>query len=337
MTPPTNKDVAQRAGVSIATVSRVVNELPNVSPAVRRRVLRAIKELNYQPSRAAQRLRVRSSKVLGVIISDIQNPFFTSVVRGIEDLAYQHGYSLVLCNSDENTEKEKLYLDVMRAEAVGGLILAPTSGGSAHLRTLLAHRIPVVAIDRPMRDARVDSVLVANTWGAAQAVEHLLRLGHRRIAMVTMRGIATGRERQRGYRLAHKKFGVPVVQRLTAIGAAKPEGGYECTRKLLQVRPPPTALFVDNNMMMLGALQAVRDARLQIPNDLSIVAFDDLPYATLLQPPLTVVAQPTYEMGQRALQLLLERLEKPDKPATTLCLEPTLIVRQSTAAPRAKA
>src|SRR5919202_6829631 len=140
--PPTNKDVAKRAGVSIATVSRVVNDLPNVSPAIRRRVLRAVKELHYQPSRTAQRLRAKRSRVLGLVISDIQNPFFTSVVRGIEDLAHEHGYSLVLCNSDENAEKERLYLDVMRAEGVAGVILAATSEKNPHVQVLIEHDIP---------------------------------------------------------------------------------------------------------------------------------------------------------------------------------------------------
>jgi DNA-binding LacI/PurR family transcriptional regulator len=329
--PPTNKDVARRAGVSIATVSRVVNQLPNVRPALRRRVLRAIKELNYEPSRTAQRLRIKRSHVLGLIISDIQNPFFTSVVRGIEDAAYQAGYSLVLCNSDEDTAKEKLYIDVMRAEGVAGLIVAPTRQTNAHLRALLQHHIPVVAIDRVISSKHVDNVMVDNVEGARRAVTHLLDLGHRRIGMVSMRFISTGRERQTGYQSALAASGLRVDRRLIALGAPKPESGYACTLELLKRMPRPTALFVAANMMMVGALAAIRESGLRIPQDISIVGFDDLPWAPLLDPPLTTVAQPTYELGKRAVELLLKRIEAPDKPAEQVRLKTKLLIRGSTA------
>jgi LacI family fructose operon transcriptional repressor len=332
MTPPTNKDVANRAGVSIATVSRVVNSLPNVRPELRRKVLRAVKELNYQPSRTAQRLRAKRSRVIGLVISDIQNPFFTSVVRGIEDVASERGYSLVLCNSDEDPEKERLYIDVMRAEGVAGMILATTSHVNSHIRNLLAHNIPIVAIDRRIKDRRVDSVLVANVKGAFQAVEHLLRLGHQRIGMVSMRIIPTGRERRVGYLRALRKYGVRSSSRLIRLGLAKPEGGYECARKLIQLEPRPTALFVDNNMMMLGALEAIRESGLRVPEELSVVGFDDMPWAKLLHPPLTVVAQPTHELGRQAVESLLERLDQPDKPVSHVQLMPELIIRESTGA-----
>jgi LacI family fructose operon transcriptional repressor len=332
MTPPTNKDVASRAGVSIATVSRVVNGLPNVRPELRRRVLRVVKRLNYQPSRAAQRLRAKRSRVIGLVISDIQNPFFTSVVRGAEDAAYERGYSLVLCDSDEDPEKERLYVDVMRAEGVAGVILATTSEALSHIRNLLAHNIPIVAIDRRIKDRRVDSVLVANAKGAFLAVEHLLSLGHRRICMVSMRSIPTGHERQAGYLRALRKYGVRGARSLIRLGVPKPEGGYKLARELLDLEPRPTALFVDNNMMMLGALEAIRESGLRVPEELSVVGFDDMPWATLLHPPLTTVAQPTNELGRRAVEDLLERLDQPNKPVSHVQLMPKLIIRESTAA-----
>jgi DNA-binding LacI/PurR family transcriptional regulator len=333
--PTTNKDVAKQAGVSIATVSRVINGLPNVSADTRRKVLRAIKALNYQPSRTAQRLRAKRSRVLGVIISDIENPFFTSVVRGIEDFAYERGYSLVLCDSDEDGEKERLYIDVLRAEGVAGVILAPTARVNSHLANLIAHGIPVVAIDRPIEDLGVDSVSVANAEGAFQAVEHLLRLGHRRIGLVSMQFIPTGRERRAGYLRALHQYDIHVSHRLIRLGLAKPEAGYECARQLLQLAPRPTALFVDDNMMMLGVLAAIRDGGLCIPDDISVVGFDDMPWAPLLQPALTVVAQPTYELGRQAAEHLLERLAQPDKPVIHELLTPKLIVRASTTPPMA--
>jgi LacI family fructose operon transcriptional repressor len=331
--PTTNKDVAKRAGVSIATVSRVVNGLPGVTSGTRHRVLRAVKALNYQPNRTAQRLRAKRSRVLGAIISDIENPFFTSVVRGIEDFAYERGYSLVLCDSDEDAAKERLYIDVMRVEGVAGIILAPTAHVNSQLRDLTADGISVIAIDRPIKDLRVDSVLVANAEGAFLAVEHLLRLGHREIGLVGMKFIPTGRERRSGYSCALREYGVPASRHLICLGVAKAEGGYECALKLLRAKPRPTALFVDNNMMMLGALAAIRDCRLSIPEDISIIGFDDMPWAPLLQPPLTVVAQPTYDLGRKAAQHLLERLAQPDKPVIHELLSPRLIVRASTGEP----
>jgi len=336
MPTPTSQDVAKRAGVSIATVSRVLNNAPHVRPEIRRKVLRAVKALNYQPNRTAQRLRARQSKVLGLIISDIQNPFFTSVVRGIEDVAYQNGYSLVLCNSDEDPEKEKLYVDVMRAEAVAGVIIASASETQPHIDTLLDTHIPVVALDRRIKDRRVDSVLVSNVQGAYQAVTHLIERGHRYIGFIGLPlNRTTGRERFEGYQRALRQHHLPVVRARMRISDAKQQGGYAAAQDLLAHQPRLTALFVANNLTTLGALQAIHERGLRIPDDISIVGFDDMPWATLLHPPLTAVAQPTYELGRQAAELLLARLKDPRKPVAHVQLPTTLIVRGSTGAPRA--
>lgn len=334
MAAPTNKDVARRAGVSIATVSRVLNDLPNVRPPVRRKVMRAIQELGYQPNRTARQLRVKSSKVLGLIISDIQNPFFTSVVRGIEDEAYKHQFSLVLCNTDEDPAKEKLYADVMRAEGVAGVILASTREKNPHIATLLEQNIPVVAIDRQVTERRIDRVVVANRDGAFEAVAHLLALGHRRIGFVGLPAVrTTGREREEGYLDALRAAQVRVRSEWMRRGDGKQEGGYQCASELLALNKPPSALFVANNLMTLGALMAIREKGLKIPNDISIVGFDDMPWTPLLCPPLTTVAQPTYELGSQAAALLLARIADPKRPTTHLLLKPNLIVRESTSAP----
>lgn len=331
----TNKDVAKRATVSVATVSRVINGLPNVTAGTRHRVLRAVKALNYQPNRTAQRLRAKRSHVLGVIVSDIENPFFTSVVRGIEDAAYAHGYSLVLCNSDEDSEKERLYINVMHAEDVAGVILAPTTRSNSHLRILTMHGLPVVTIDRRIKNRHIDSVCVANTQGAFEAVEHLIRLGHSRIGLVSMQSIPTGIERKAGYLLALRRYGLRVVRELIATSSNKPDSrsGYECAQKLLRLDPKPTGLFVDSNMMMLGVLKAIRECGLRIPDDVSVIGFDDTPWAPLLQPPLTVIAQPTYELGQQATTILLDRLTQPGKLSKHIELKPKLIIRASTSQP----
>lgn len=327
----TSQDVAKRARVSIATISRVINGYPHVSPQVRRRVLRAVKALNYQPNRTAQRLRAKRSRVVGLIISDIQNPFFTSVVRGIEDLAYEHGYSVVLCNSDEDPNKEHLYVDVMCAEDVAGVIMASTSESNAQVQKLLDRSIPVIAIDRRIRNRQLDSVLVANVAGALEAVGHLLDLGHREIGYIGLPLDRTpGRERYAGYQRALRAHGVKPNRGLVCFGNAKQHGGHECAGKLLKTHPSLTALFVANNLMTLGALTAIQEAGLEIPADVAVVGFDDVPWAPLLRPPLTVVAQPTYELGQKAVELLLDRIKQPDKSVTHVQLNPTLIIRAST-------
>ena len=330
MSSPTSRDVAERAGVSIATVSRVLNASPHVRPGVRRQVLRVVKQLNYQPNRTAQRLRAKQSKVIGLIISDIQNPFFTSVVRGIEDVAYAHGYSLVLCNSDEDTEKEKLYIAVMRAEAVAGVILTSTTESNPHVADLLAHHIPVIAMDRRIKNHKLDSVCVSNAQGAFAAVSHLIELGHRRIGFIGMPLTRTpGKERLAGYENALREYGLPRSRQLICLANAKQQGGHNAALELLKRQPNLTALFAANNLMTLGALDALCERALKIPDDISVVGFDDMPWAALLHPSLTAVAQPTYELGQKAAELLLARLQNPDKPTANVQLATTLIVRGS--------
>lgn len=335
MVSPTSHDVAKKAGVSIATVSRVLNDSPHVRPSVKRKVLRAVKALNYQPNRTAQRLRAKQSKVIGLIISDIQNPFFTAAVRGIEDVAYHNGYSVVLCNSDEDPEKEKLYVDVMRAEAVAGVIITSASEAEPQVGDLLDARIPVVALDRRIKDRRVDSVLTTNVQGAYAAVTHLIGLGHRCIGFIGLPLTrTTGRERFEGYQRALRENGLPVSRARVRISDAKQQGGHDAALDLLASQPRLTALFAANNLTTLGALAAIRERGLKIPDDISIIGFDDMPWATLLQPPLTAIAQPTYELGQQAAELLLARLKDPGKPVSHVQLNTTLIVRGSTGAPR---
>jgi len=329
---PTSRDVAKRAGVSVATVSRVLNESSSVSPDSRRKVLQAIQALDYQPSRAAQQLRARRGRVLGLIISDIQNPFFTSVVRGIEDLAHEHGYSLVLCNSDENAEKERLYVNVMRAEGAAGVILAAVSEDSPYVHSLVGQRIPVVAIDRRLKDASIDSVCVDNVEAAREAVSTLIDMGHRRIGLIAVPlSITTGRDRHAGYLRAFHERRLKVSREWIRFGDTRETGGYACAGELLQLDSPVTALFTTNSLMTLGALRRIHESGLQIPQDISIIGFDDMPWASLLRPALSNVAQPTYELGRTAAQLLLERLENPQRPPAHVVLKTRLVMRDSAA------
>lgn len=230
------KDVAQLAGVSSATVSRVLAQKPHVREDVRQRVLQAVKKLGYQPSRVARSLRVRSSQIIGLIISDIQNPFFTALVRAVEDQAYAHQYAIFLCNSDENSHKEALYIDLMLAERVAGVILTPTRETSSPVSKLQAAGIPVVVVDRRIRDLELDTVVLDNIAAAQALASHLIDQGHRRIgAILASPAITTGNERSQGYTLALKEKGIPVDPALIRTGMPKEVLGYQFASELLDL------------------------------------------------------------------------------------------------------
>jgi DNA-binding LacI/PurR family transcriptional regulator len=289
-----------------------------------------MEELGYQPSRVARRLRMEATQILGLIISDITNPFFTSVVRGIEDVAYANQYSLLLCNSDEDPARESLYVDVLQAERVAGIIISPADENSTSCEPLLRNDVPVTVMDRRLRQFDVDTVLVDNVKGAYQATSHLIRLGHRRIGLIGGPSrITTGRERQEGYEKALTEHGLELNQRLIKIGDFKQDSGYQRACELLEMADLPTAIFAANNLMTLGALNAIHEKGLNIPQDIAIVGFDDMPWAPSLDPPLTAVSQPTYELGCTAANLLLQRIADKGREIVEMKLEPCLIIRDS--------
>ena len=325
------KEVAQLAGVSSATVSRVLAGKPHVRAEVRQRVLQAVKQLGYQPSRVARSLRVRSSQIIGLIISDIQNPFFTALVRAVEDQAYAHQYAIFLCNSDENSHKEALYIDLMLAERVGGVILTPTRETDSPVAKLQEAGIPVVVVDRRIRDLELDTVVLDNIGAAQALVGHLIEQGHRHIgAILASPAITTGHERCQGYQLALQAAGLPLDAGLIRTGLPKEVLGYQFASELLDLPEPPTALFTGNNLLTIGALRAIHERQLHLPADLSLVAFDDMEWTSLISPRLTVVAQPTYAMGQAAAELILKRIADPNRPAEQILFKPALQIREST-------
>ena len=327
----TIKDVAAHAHVSWATVSRVLNNNPSVDGALRSRVLEAVQSLGYHPNPAARRLRARSSDVVGLLISDIQNPFYLSIIRGVEDAAHTHQLSVVLCNSDEDQPKQQRYLRVMEAERVGGIIIAPTTNtDAAALDRLSRAGIPIVVLDRLIGGLTSDAIKVNNVQGALEAVQHLIGLGYRRIGMVGgPLHLTTGRERLQGYRDAHQQAGLPVDENLIRYGDFRAESGYRLTLDLVASAPRPDAIFVCNNLMTLGALRALRESSLRVPDDMPVLGFDDMPWSSELSSPLTAVSQPTFELGQEAVNLLLRRLAEPDAPFRTVVMQTRLIVRES--------
>jgi LacI family transcriptional regulator len=329
MTAPTLKDVAEHAQVSKATVSRVLNNNPNVAEELRVRVLESIRLLGYQPNRAARRLRASVSEVLGLIISDIENPFFISVVRGVEDAAYASQMSVVLCNTDEDPVKQQMYLRVMQAERVAGLIISPTNVNE-DFTELKQLGIPVILLDRRTDKFETDAVTIDNVGGAYLAVKHLIDLGYERIG--TIGGsphLTTGRERYEGYRKALHAAGLKTDEKLIKVGDFKTGSGYYLAKELIGLPQPPQAIFVANNLMTLGTLRALRENDVRVPQDMALVGFDDMPWSSELCPPLTAVSQPAYELGQETVQLLLRRLANSEAPIRTVTLQPRLVVRES--------
>lgn len=333
----TVKDVAKLARVSVGTVSNVLTGAPPVSADRRDRVLAAIRQLDYHPNAVARSLKLRRTKMLGMIISDITNPFFPQLVRGAEDAALQRGYLLITFNTDDRVEREKQVLSVLRTRRVDGvmLVIAPNSGDIAHIHSTLASGIAIVCLDRLPSGINVDSVTVDNTSGARDCVRHLLSLGHRKIAMITgSRTLQTARERLQGYKDAFRETGLPVRPEWVREGDFRSESGYRLGIEVLSGPHHPSALFVANGMMALGVLKAFEDLRVRCPRDIALATFDDLPLFETLRPHLTAVAQPAYAIGYKGVELILERIEskQKDDPPVTLRLPTELRIRESTPA-----
>lgn len=325
-------DVAALAGVSIATVSRVINNSDKVVPETRAAVKKAMDELDYQPNRVARRLRQKGGRrhLLGLILPDIQNPFFAELARGVEDVAYANQFAVLLCNSDENLKKEAFYLDVMKAESVDGVILPPIAERDPAVLKLAQSGMPIVSVDRALNSTLVDTVEVDNFQGAYEAVEHLIKLGHKRIGLIAGRtNLSTSRERRRGYEEALNVAGLPLKPEFIRVGDNKQASGRALAEELLDLTPRPTALFVSNNLMAVGALEAIHAKKLKVPSEVALIGFDDLPWAEALDPPLTVVRQPAYELGRAAAETLFKRLGDRTLPASWLRLKPCLILRKS--------
>jgi LacI family transcriptional regulator len=326
----TIKDVAARAGVSTATVSRMLSGIKGAGSPLRRQVMKAVHELDYQPNRLARGLRAQQRKVIGVMIPHLQNPFFTGVVFGVESVLYQEGYTLLLGHSDGRVERERIHLGVLRSEGVAGLVLVPCDGPGANYEFLRNWRLPMVAVDRSPMGLEVDLVSTTNREGVREAVQHLLALGHRDIAFINgPRDFDVSRERLAGYQDALAAAAVPLSGQFVVHGDFRQPGGYAAMSSLLDLPVRPRAVLIANNLMTLGALPAIYERNLDVPQDIAVVGFDDMPWAASLRPPLTAVAQPAEELGRTAAQLLLERLRDPHRLMRRVVLPTRLVVRAS--------
>jgi len=328
----TIRDVARLSGVSPMTVSRVINDSERVSPETRRRVEQAIAELGYVPSRLARGLSRRRTGTLAVIVPDVANPFFTAIVRAAEEVARRADYQVILCDTRSDLSVERDVIEELISHRVEGMVIAPVSDRSATpLMRLAEFGVPFVLIDRTVPGVDCDVVLGDSSGGARQLVEHLTSLGHRRIGfIVESDDVSTARDRRRGYEAALGAAGIALDPALVVNASADPSGGLAGMTRLLELQERPTAVFTVNNLAAVGAIEAVRAAGLEVPDDVALVCFDDIEYASRLYPFLTAMEQPAQTFGTLGAQLLLERIEgRGPKRRHEVVLPGEFIIRKS--------
>lgn len=335
---PTIQDVAREAGVSPATVSNVLNgRWKQTSPATRERILAVAKRLNYRPNAMAAALRTRRTRIVGVVFTNILNPFYTAVLRGIQDEARKAGYTTILANSDDSPDIERESIATFRAQQVDGMIITTTGENDDLLRSLHQTGVPTVLVDRGDPELKLDTVRVDNVSAARAAVEYLIRLGHRRIAIISglITGVPTRAGRVIGYNHALEAAGIPLRPEYECILSTSVENGQNAAESLLNLPDPPTAIFAANTFLAIGALRCIRDRGIRIPDDLSFLMFDDPDWSRIADPPITAVAQPTHRLGARAFHILEARF-RGKRPADTedIVLPTSLHVRNSCSAPK---
>ena len=334
----TMRDVARLARVSVTTVSSIVNARGGVSPEVTRRVEDAIATLDYHPNEVARSLKVNRTFTIGMVVPDVSNIFFNDVFRGVETEARRNGFSVVLCDSHEDPVQEQELLTMLVRRRVDGILLASAQASLAESR-LAGRRSPIVGFDREPEGFKGRAVVVDNVLASYQATRHLIELGHEHIAIITgPQTTLTGAGRFEGFRKALQEAHLPLHEEYIRPGGYSTEGGYRAALEILQLPKPPTALFSCNNRMTVGLMRALRDLGLKCPQEVSVVGFDDFDWSDLFSPRLTTIVQPSYEMGKRATEVLLQVIQGPDQHLESgernrLVLKAELRVRESTTPP----
>jgi len=330
---PTIKDVARLAEVSPSTVSHVLNNSRPVSEALARRVRSAATDLDYQPNVMARSLRLQSTATLGLVVPDTTNPFFAEVAQGAEETGFRHGYSVILGNARGDLAVELVQIGTLTSRHVDGLILIASTIKASHINEVVTRGVPVVIVDRKMLGVEADVVLSDHYDGALQATSHLLGLKHERIGYIGGPSeLIPSQDRRRGYETALRRAGIEPDPALMREGDFQAETGFRCAGDLIQLADPPTAIFAANDMMAIGALRALRDLGKRVPEDISVVGFDDISFARLMSPPLTTVAQSVRHLGEVAVERLIAHIEGrgPDRPEE-IVLPVRLVVRESSA------
>jgi LacI family transcriptional regulator len=329
----TIKDIARRVGVSPSVVSRALNNKYGVKEATRQAIAEAAKEMGYHPNVAARSLVTRRSQTIGVIIPDISEPFYSRVIKGMQYIADEAGYTLLFSNSYESLEQSKVVQKMVDGQRVDGLIIVGSSRAERdYISSLTAKGTPFVVIERHFSDLNMNCIWVDNVVGGYIATKHLIECGHRRIAHITGDlSFEVAADRVKGYRKALDEAGIPYSPKLVLPGSFVWQDGYAAMKQLLSDTPRCTAVFAGNDSMAYGALQAIAEAGLSVPQDISVVGFDDLEFSSLTNPPLTTVRQPRYEMGRDAMRLLLARMDAGNQgDGMKICYPPEMVVRRST-------
>ncbi|WP_406678658.1 LacI family DNA-binding transcriptional regulator [Moorella sp. ACPs] len=322
-------EVAKLAGVSPSTVSRVLSNSPYVSEETRQRVLEAVKLLEYKPNRLASNLRKMSSKTIVVVLPDITNPFFARILQGLEDVARENGYHVLLGDTGNNLKLEKDFIDLVRERFVDGLILATARIRKEEILAI-SQEMPVVLACEYVEGYDIPTVSIDNISAARQATEHLINLGHKRIGFITgPLGVILSRDRLKGYRQALLLHEIPIDESLIQEGDFSVKSGYDIMMKFLAVNPPPTAVFASNDEMAVGAMKAIKHKGMRVPDDVAVIGFDDIPLCTLVEPELTTIAQPKYEIGTHAMDMLLKIIKKEELVNKQIVLAHHLVVRES--------
>jgi LacI family transcriptional regulator len=324
-------DVASKAGVSISTVSRVVNSNRPVRPDIRERVLQAVQELGYRPNYLARGLRRRNSSMIGLIVPDNSNPFYAEVARAIEDAGFAAGYTVILCNTDLSDEKQQAYVDVLLSHQVDGVILINMQLTTPKvLEDLQSEKIPVILTNATIHIPTVDQVMVEDYQGGYLAGQYLLRLNHRRIGCIALfKTFSYEVTRINGFRQALMDAGIELAEEAFTIGNGRYDSGYQAMLELHQRCPDLTAVFVFNDLMALGAMNALRAQGIRVPEDISIIGYDNIFYSSTFEPALTTIAQPIASIGQECMAKLLARIQEPEKPHVHITLPVELIERSS--------
>ncbi|MEH6995790.1 LacI family DNA-binding transcriptional regulator [Neobacillus drentensis] len=326
----TLKEVATLAGVSTATVSNVLNETKHVSDEVKNKVFTAIQELNYQPNIVAKSLRVQESRIIGLLISDIANPFFSIVVRGIEEELAKSDYSILLCNTDSSVEKEDKYLKVLIGKRVDGLIVSSTGNTGDYFRSMEKTGVPMVFLNRCPDFMVSDVIMTNNIKGAYSGTEHLIRHGYEKIAIITGPiSISTGKDRLTGYKRALEDYGITELDQFVKEGNFDIESGYTKMKELMEQENKPDAVFISNNSMTLGAYKYLKESGISIPDQLAVVGYDDSDWADIVDPPITTIKQPAYELGVHAARLILARIINKQVKREITYMDTELIIRHS--------
>lgn len=330
MSASTIQDVAKAANVSVATVSRVINNSSSVAQSTRDVVLKAIKQLAYRPNLLGRNLRRTETRLVLALLPTIANPFYSHIVKGMEDIAHKNGYNVMLCNTDSNVDRERIYLELLKNRLADGVIfMAPEICGEE--LTAIGEHFPVVQCCEYKEGAQVPLASIDNHQAAKKVAKHLISLGHKRIGMISCRNrfLSTMR-REQGFRLAMEEAGIAFDEELVVYGDYSFKSGRRGAISLMELSERPTAIFAISDIMAIGVLRAARETGLSVPEDLAVVGFDNISFASMCEPMLTTISQPKYDLGCTAMELLLRKIRGELKEPVDIVLENELVIREST-------